>query len=192
VDLSDLPDVEQGGTMRRIVVVGQPAPPGLCFREFARSLALRLGAHQVTRESPATVMQADAWVGSELVGVFTESLFRQADTIVWLHFSPLAFVRDWSARTADALRGIVAGLRRSSVFGQERVLRASWNDVKRSFDHLMIAPQMYALMGHPALAHAQVIELRTPQQAEFWLLTQRRRSGLSLRPDAGSPPQPAN
>jgi len=178
--------------MRRIVVVGQPAPPPLCFHEFARSLALRLGAHQVTRETSATLMQAEAWVGSERVGVFTESLFRQADTIVWLHFSPLAFLRDWSARTADALRGIVAGFRRTSTSGQVRVLRASWNDVKRSYDHLMIAPQMYALMGHPALAHARVIELRSPRQAAFWLMTQRRRSGVSLRPGAGSPPQAAN
>jgi len=179
--------------MRRIVVVGQTAPSGaLCFREFARALALRLGAYQVSRESPATVIREEAWVGAEPAGVFSEALLREADTIVWLHFSPIAFLRDWSARTADSMRDVVARLRRSHAFRQERVLRASWSDVKRSFDQLLIAPQMYALMGHPALAHARVVELRTPRQAEFWLLTQRRRSGLTVAPGAGSPPQAAN
>ena len=179
--------------MRRIVVVGQLAPQGaLCFHEFARMLALRLGAHRVTRESPAPLIRDEAWVGAEPVGVFTESLFRAADTIVWLHFSPLAFVRDWSARGVDRVRGILAPLRRRGAFTPEAVLRATWIDIKRSFDHLMIAPQMYSLMGHPALAHARVIELRTPRQADFWLMTQRRRSGISLTPGAGSPPQAAS
>lgn len=179
--------------MRRVVVVGQPAPRGwLCFREFSRMLALRLGAHHVTRESPATVMSEEAWVTSEPAGLFTESVFRQADTIVWLHFSPLAFLRDWAARCADRLHAITANFRlRASVARQEQALRASWNDVKASFDYLMVAPQLYALLRHPALAHARVIELRSPRQAEFWLLMQRRRSGLSLKPDAGSPPQAA-
>jgi hypothetical protein len=180
--------------MRRVVVVGQPAPQGfLCFREFGRMLALRLGAHHVTHESPATVLREEAWVSSERAGVFTESLFRQADTVVWLHFSPVAFVRDWAARAVDLLRQFATSLRRHpGVAKQGRTLRASWRDVKTSYDYLMVAPQMYALMRHPALAHARVIELRSPRQAEFWLLMQRRRSGLSLTTDAGSPPQAAS
>ncbi|MGE5337432.1 MAG: hypothetical protein ACM3PU_06365 [Gemmatimonadota bacterium] len=174
--------------MQRIVVVGQPAPAGaLCFREFARMLALRLGAHQVTEESPTTVMQEEAWVGAEPAGVFTEKLFREADTIVWLHFSPLPFVRDWASRVVDVLRRAAAAVRRRQALARASALRASWSDIRRSFSYLQIAPEMYALMGHPALSHARVIELRSPQQAEFWLMTQRRRSGLGARSGAGAP-----
>lgn len=162
--------------MRRIVVVGQPAaaPGALCFREFARALALRLGAHQVTQESSPAVLHDEAWVGAEPAGMFTEHLFRQADTIVWLHFSPLAFVRDWAARAKDMLR---AAARRRGLHAPTP--RATWRDIRAAFDHLMIAPQMYALLQHPALAHARVIELRSPREADFWLMMQRRRSGLA-------------
>jgi hypothetical protein len=172
--------------MRRIVVVGQPAAASgpLCFREFARALALRLGAHQVTRDSPPTVLHDEAWVGAEPAGVFTERLFRQADTIVWLHFSPLAFMRDWAARARDLLR---AAARRHGL--QPAAPRATWGDIRTAFDYLMIAPEMVALMQHPALAHARVIELRSPRQADFWLMMQRRRSGLAPLHGAGSPTQ---
>ncbi len=172
--------------MLRIVVVGPPAATSgpLCFREFARALALRLGAHQVTQESSPAVLRDEAWVGAEPVGLFTERLFRQADTIVWLHFSPLAFLRDWAARARDLL---LAAARRHGLHAPTP--RATWRDVRAAFAHLMIAPEMYALLQHPALAHARVIELRSPREADFWLMMQRRRSGLAAPHGAGSPPQ---
>jgi hypothetical protein len=157
--------------MRRVVVVGQAAPRGLCFCEFARSLAARLDARHLASPSDTPPTQAsaeDAWVATEPAGLFSEHLFRRADTVVWLHFSPLPFVKDWLARLRDA-----ASLRRLSESG--RGARSTWRHVMLSFDYLRVAPQMYRLFGHPALAHVRLVELRSPQQADFWLMTQRRR-----------------
>lgn len=156
--------------MRRVVVVGQPAPGGsLCFREFARALALRLGA----RPLPTTVADRSehaehTWVATEPAGLFSEEIFRHADTVVWLHFTPLPFLKDWLARVRDAatLKWLVS---------RETTVRSTWRHVMASFDYLRVAPHMYQLFGHPALAHIRLVELRSPQQAEFWLMTQRRR-----------------
>lgn len=167
--------------MNRIVVVGQPGPQGrLCPLEFARVLSIRLGVRHwpVVQGVPTEVHDAlqahEQWIASEPAGRFSEALFRRADTVVWLHFSPLDYLRDWSARLSDALR---RGTREALTEG-----RARWLDVRGSFSHLMAAPQMYALLQHPALAHVTLHELRNPRQAQFWLMSQRRRSGLRAGP----------
>ena len=169
-------------SMNRVVVIGQQQTPGqLSCLEFARMLSMRLGLRHLAlgQDAPAEVQAAlhahDQWIASEPAGRFTEAAFRHADTVVWLHFSPLDYARDWLARAGDLLR------RRGHEVAA-RVERATWHDLRASFETLMQAPAMYRMLGHPALAHLRVHELRDRRRAEFWLMSQRRRSGL--RPSA--------
>ena len=167
--------------MKRVIVIGQPgADSALSCLAFARALSARLGLRHVplldrlAEDVHAALQAHDQWIVTEPAGRFTESLFRRAEHVVWLHFSPLDFARDWLARTGDALRPRAA----------HRPPRARWADVREAFAHLMMAPHMYRLLAHPALAHLQVHELRNRRQAEFWLMSRRRGSGLRTEPAA--------
>ena len=162
--------------MKRVIVIGQQGADGVlgCL-SFAHMLSARLGVRHlpvsngVPPEVKAALDTHDQWIVSEPAGRFTETLFRRAEHLVWLHFSPLDFVRDWVGRAADALRP-------QPDAGPGT--RARWDDIREAFAQLMLAPGMYRLLAHPALAHLQVHELRNRRQAEFWLMSQRRRSGL--------------
>lgn len=161
--------------MNRVLVVGQPGDKGpLSFSTFAESLSRRMGVPRLSHRCDHAATHPD-WIAAEPAGLFSEPLFRRADTVVWLHFSPLPYVQDWLGRSGDALRSALTG--RSGL-----VARAGWLDVVGAFRTLMMAPEMYSLFGHPALAHVRLVELRSPRQAQFWLMTQRRR-----RP--GDPPR---
>jgi len=153
--------------MPRVLVVGQPGETGpLPCASFAEQLAQRLGIPPLARrdEAPAT---AD-WIAAEPAGDFSEPLFRHVETVVWLHFSPVPYLRDWFARQRTRLGALLN-------LGTRRAAGARWDDVVTAFRYLMRAPDMYELFRHPALAHVKVIELRNPRQAEFWLMSQRRR-----------------
>jgi hypothetical protein len=167
--------------MKRVIVIGQPGADGaLSCLAFARALSARLGLRHLALldrlpdDVHAALHAHDQWIVTEPAGRFTESVFRRAEHVVWLHFSPLDFLRDWIGRAGDALR----------AHRPDRTARARWADVREAFSHLMQAPQMYRLLAHPALAHLQVHELRNQRQAEYWLMRQRRRSGLQREPSA--------
>jgi len=171
--------------MKRVIVIGQPGADGaLSCQGFARMLSARLGVRhmsllsEVPPEVSAALQAHDQWIVTEPAGRSTESLFRRADHVVWLHFSPVDFVRDWLARAADALRA-------SRGEAMARATRARLDDITEAFAHLLMAPRMYELLRHPALAHLHVHELRNRRQAEFWLMNQRRRSGLAAPPSDG-------
>ncbi len=154
--------------MPRVVVVGQPGDTGpLPCEDFALRLAQRLGIAPLTQRGDAP--QRDHWIATETAGEFSEPVFRHVDTVVWLHFSPLPYLRAWIEQLRATLRALVDPTTR-------RTARACWDDVTTSFRYLMHAPDMYELFRHPALAHVRVIELRNPRQAEFWLMAQRRKA----------------
>lgn len=153
--------------MPRVLVVGQPGVTGpLPCESFAQQLAQRLGVPPLTEAERAPA--AEHWIAAEPAGQFSESLFRHAETVVWLHFSPLPYFSDWIERQRVRLGALINPRAR-------RVASARWDDVVTAFRYLMRAPEMYALFNHPALAHVKVIELRNPRQAEYWLMTQKRR-----------------
>lgn len=155
--------------MPRVLVVGQPGAAGpLPCTDFAEMLSHRLGIPPLPLMQRAEAPEKADWIAAEPAGQFTEPLFRKAETVVWLHFSPLPYVGDWFAHHWERLKAM-------TMAGSCAAARATWDDVVTSFHYLMRAPEMYELFGHPALAHVRVIELRTPRQAEFWLMTQRRR-----------------
>jgi hypothetical protein len=177
--------IQRGDAMKRVIVIGQPGADGaLSCLSFARMLSTRLGVRHLPllQDLPPEVRDAlhthDQWIVTEPAGRFTESLFRHAEHVVWLHFSPIDYVRDWLARAADALRQFKGAEITASG-------RARWDDICAAFDHLLMAPSMYRMLQHPALAHLQVHELRTRRQAEFWLMSQRRRSGLRTATPSG-------
>ncbi|HEU0199120.1 MAG TPA: hypothetical protein VFR86_01670 [Burkholderiaceae bacterium] len=162
--------------MARVVVVGHPTLQGpLPCAEFAQMLASRLGVQHLPfalRDPAERVFPDEAthWVVSEPAGAFTEHVFRQADVVVWLHFSPTTFLSHW----IGALRGQLARFARAAAGYAHR---ADWRDIVTALGYRMVAGDMYRLFAHPALAHVRVVELRTPGEAEFWLLAQRRAAG---------------
>jgi hypothetical protein len=155
--------------MPRVVVVGQPGEAGpLPCSNFVEMLSRRLDIPALTAAAPAEVAEQADWIAAEAAGTFSEPLFRKAETVVWLHFSPLPYLADWFAHQRERLKAFASEQRRAAA-------RARWGDVATAFRYLVIAPEMYELFSHPALAHVQVVELRSPREAEFWLMTQKRR-----------------
>jgi hypothetical protein len=160
---------EREKLMPRVLVVGQPGETGpLSCDAFAEQLAQRLGIPPLTQREQARA--SDHWIAAEPAGQFSEPLFRHVETVVWLHFSPLPYLRDWFERQRSRLGALIDPQTR-------RAAGARWDDVVTAFRYLMRAPDLYELFRHPALAHVKVIELRNPRQAEFWLMAQRRRVG---------------
>ncbi len=177
--------------MNRVVVIGQARLPGrLCLLEFARTLSVRLGVRHwalaadagdapapLADEVARALSTHEQWIVAEPAGRFSEAVFRRADTVVWLHYSPWDVIRDMAGRVGDAMP-------QAAPSAAAAVPRAGLQDVRDAFSLLMQAPSMYRLLEHPALAHLSVHELRSPRQATFWLMSQRRRSGLRSGPPA--------
>jgi hypothetical protein len=147
--------------MKRVIVIGQAEDGGtLSCAAFAHLLAARLGARRLdTAALPSAAGADERWVGTEPAGTFSEALFRRADTVVWLCFSPLAYVGEWIAQRGGSF---------------DTHLRAA----VAAFRHRLLAPRVRELLDHPALAHLDLIELATPGEAEYWLLAQKPRTVL--------------
>lgn len=157
--------------MPRVLVVGQDGEAGpLPCSEFAEILSQRLGVPPLPMMRRAEAPEEPDWIATDPAGAFTEPLFRKAETVVWLHFSPLPYLRDWLAHQWQRVKEF-------PDLQQRAAARARWADVVTAFRYLVRAHDMYELFRHPALAHVRVIELRTPRQAEFWLMTQHLRRG---------------
>jgi hypothetical protein len=95
------------------------------------------------------------------------------DTLIWMRFSPGAYLRDWFAGWFDVLLNGAQGLRR-------RARRARLLDVARA-----------AFFRSGGIDHAQfeglrqrvlLVELTSPRQALFWLKLQEERALETLPP----------
>ena len=154
--------------MPRVLVVGQASETGpLPCSEFVEKLSQRLGVPRLPESSHEA---PEHWIATEPAGAFTEPLFRRAETVVWLNYSPIAYLVDWLGHQWERIKSLADAEHRAAA-------RAGWNDVVTAYEHLLRSEHMYELFCHPALAHVKVIELRTPRQAQFWLMTQYRRRG---------------
>jgi len=153
--------------MPRVLVVGQAGDAGpLPCSEFAEMLGQRLGVPPSPMTQQAELVNKPDWITTDPAGLFTEPLFRSAETVVWLHFSPLPYFIDWLSNQWQRIKAF-------PDLDPYAAVRARWDDVVTAFHHLVRAHEMYELFRHPALAHIRVVELRTPRQAEFWLMSQR-------------------
>jgi len=155
--------------MPRVLVVGQTEAAGpLPCAEFAEMLSQRLGVPPLPTTHGAEAPDQADWIATDPAGAFTEPLFRKAETVVWLHFSPLPYFADWIDHLWQRILAFPDP-------DQRAAMRARWNDVATAFWYFTRAHHMYDLFRHPALAHVRVVELRTPREAAFWLMTQRQR-----------------
>ncbi len=161
------------GVMRRVVVIGQSGPFGQAWCRFAATrLAQRLGLPCVTVTDAATLNQShQGWVAITDAGRLPRRLLADADTAVWLHFSPSAVARAWLRGLRGRLREALAALHAPRLA-----------DITNSLAHMAWTPHLGRLLTDSALAHLQVFHLRTPDETEFWLRLQEQRLAPFERP----------
>jgi hypothetical protein len=142
--------------MKRIVILGSTSESvPLSCSEFADELANGLQLPRIAANQPALGEQG--WIATETDPVELERVLREADTAIWLHYTPLEVLRAAGRR----VRGPLALLRTLGL--------------------ALFAPNIHRLLREPALAHVQFHELRNPRQAAFWLRAQAARNDTSPR-----------
>jgi len=162
--------------MRRVAVIGPNPPCGsLSSDRFVELLSQRLGLEAFSLR-PAHAMAFAAGAAGQVplaarsaTGVFgTARAHVVADTLIWLRFSPRAYLRDWLAGWLDRLLNGAAGARR-------RASRAKLIDFGRSCAS-MLQPNAVDRQQIDAL-HPQLlfVELSSPEQALFWVEMQEER-----------------
>ncbi len=157
--------------MRRVAVIGPDSSSGvLNVGAFVRQLAERLeleafalptqpGFEFAAADAPYALATPDRASAAPVVHV-------DADTVIWLHFSPGLYLRDWVAGWFDALLNGAAGARR-------RAHRASLGTALRAL--VMRRRDLRPEQIDGLRSHVRLIELNTPAQARFWLKLQEER-----------------
>ena len=167
--------------MRRIGVIGpNPLCGALSDERFVGLLSARLGVEAFSlRAAPGLVLAAAdapmAWPRTQARGYGGPVVHVEADTLIWLRFSPRAYLRDWLAGWFDVLLNGAKGMRRRAR--RARLLDAARAAFfrRRDFD----AGQIERLRPRVLL-----VELTSPQQALFWLKMQEERVRETLPPRA--------
>ena len=154
--------------MKRVVIFGQSGALGrLSSSRFADRLAQQLGLElQVDwclneHKSGEEI----GWIAVASSAKLSTALLHGVDTVIWLHFSPLAVAREW-----------LASLRARIVDRLEQDDCVRLRQLSQSLLHLALAPTVYRALQDPALAHVSIHHLRTPEEVEFWLRAQAHRS----------------
>jgi hypothetical protein len=152
--------------MRRVVVIGQSGRFGQAWCRFAATrLARRLGLPCIAATDTWALDQPDqGWVAITHAGSLPRRLLADADTAVWLHFSPTAVARAWLRGLGGRLREALAAMHAPRLA-----------DITNSLAHMALTPHLGRLLTDSALAHLQVFHLRTPDETEFWLRLQEQR-----------------
>lgn len=151
--------------MKRILVLGQSGSFG---RAWCQRAAARLAQRLDLPHFAAHEAQPDAgggWVVSTQIGAVTDEILSDADTAVWLHYSPLAVARGW-----------LAGLLRRLVGAGAADLAPRLTDVLGSVVHMVWTPHLHQLLHPPGQAHLQIFHLRSPDETDFWLRIQEHRA----------------
>ena len=161
--------------MHRVAVIGPTPSCGTLSGEwFVELLSGRLGLEAFSlRPVPGLVLAtADAplpLVARSAGGVLEPPVAQvEADTLIWLRFSPRAYVRDWLAGWFDVLLNGVSGARRRSN-------RARLRDVVRAFIAMLQKDVVDALQIQGLRAQLLFLELSSPEQALFWVQMQEER-----------------
>lgn len=164
--------------MRRVAVISPDSSSGvLNTAAFVRQLSERLGVEAfalpaqpgfdfAVANAPYAMATPDRGGGSPVVHV-------DADTVIWLHFPPGLYLRDWFAGCLDVLLNGARGVRR-------RAERASLATALRAL--VMRRRELRADQIDSLRRHVRLIELTSPAQVRFWLKLQEERV-RTLPPD---------
>jgi hypothetical protein len=141
--------------MKRIIVFGHAARGGpFSCSDFADRLADRLHLKRLHPESGTDRPRADeGWITISRLDQLSEELLRSADTAIWLNYSPRALLREWRSRKPGDGPGLV--------------------EVLAALSNAFTAPRVHDLAR--TLAHVNFHELRSRDQASFWLRAQEHR-----------------
>jgi len=161
--------------MRRVAVIG-PNPPNraLSSERFVALLSSRLGLEAFSlRPVPGLVLAAGGAAQLPLItrpaGAYSSpTVYVEADTLIWLRFSPRAYLRDWLAGWLDTLLNGAAGSRRRSY-------RARLTDVARACIAMLQQDAVDAQQIDELRPHFLFLEFSSPEQALFWLEMQEER-----------------
>jgi len=158
--------------MKRIVVFCQPGDFGRrCSAWVAERLAGHLGLPVIAPVDTGGSLQPPSadWIAISAAGAVPETLLRRADTVIWLHYSPLTVAREW-------LRALREGFRAAAY------ARPGLADIVGGLLHMAWTPHVHQLLQRPSLAHLHVFHLRNSREADFWLRTQRHRLAAGSAP----------
>ena len=159
--------------MRRVAVIGPtPSCGALSGERFVELLARRLGLEAFSLgplPGLALAASADAQVPftarTAAGGYDAPAVNVEADTLIWLRFSPRAYLRDWLAGWLDLL---LNGASRA----HGRAERARLTDVARACVAMLkksvVDPKQIEGLRPPL----RFVELSSPEQALFWLRMQ--------------------
>jgi hypothetical protein len=165
--------------LRRIAVLGPNPPCGaLSDERFVEQLSNRLGLEAFALRPPPGLMLAAADAplalprppGREYAGPVVHV---DADTLVWLRFTPGVYFQDWLAGWFDVVLNGSTGRRR-------RARRAGLLDVVRAF--LRRRQPAGPDLVEPLREHVLLVELTSPAQARFWLKLREERVRETLPP----------
>lgn len=157
--------------MRRIAVIGPDSSSGvLNTGAFVRQLAERLGVEAFALPAQPGFEFAAAIAPYALAtpdrGGAAPVVQVDADTVIWLHFGPGLYLRDWVAGWFDVLLNGARGARR-------RAQRASLGTALRALvtGRRELRPDQIDNLRR----HVRLIELTSPAQVRFWLKLQEER-----------------
>lgn len=169
--------------MQRVAVIG-PTPPcgALSGERFVELLSGRLGLEAFSlRPLPGLVLAATADTQVPLAARPVDSAFGgavtqiDADTLIWLRFSPRAYFRDWLAGWLDLVLNGAQGARRRSY-------RARFADVARAWFGVTQKPVADTKQIEALRRQVLLVELSSPEQALFWLRMQEERVRETVPP----------
>jgi hypothetical protein len=162
--------------MRRVAVI-EPNPPcgSLSGDRFVELLSQRLGLEAFSLR-PATGMAFAAGAAGQVplttrtaANVFGAARAHvEADTLIWLRFSPRAYLRDWLAGWLDQFLNGAAGARR-------RASRARLIDLGRACASILQPSAVDRQQIEALRRQLLFVELSSPEQALFWLQMQEER-----------------
>lgn len=166
-----------GVSMRRVAVIGPNPPCGsLSSERFVELLSQRLGLDAFSLRPAQKMAFATGAAGQVPVAARSAgNLFNiarthvEADTLIWLHFSPRAYLRDWLAGWLDSLLNGAAGARR-------RASRARLIDLARSCASILQPGEVNRRLTKALQPQLLLVELCSPEQAFFWIQMQEERA----------------
>jgi hypothetical protein len=157
--------------MRRVAVIGPNPPCGaLSGERFVELLSRRLGLEAFSlRPVPGLVLATGGEGSVPLGGRSTPGMYGtahvEADTLIWLRFSPRAYLRDWLAGWLDVL-----------LNNAGRAYRARLLDVARACTAFLQKAAVDSQQIEMLRPHVLFLELSSPEQAFFWLQMQEERA----------------